>query len=243
MGNPVAATDPNGDNLTYTLSGADAGSFEIMAASGQIMVGDMTDLDREDKNTYMVTVTATDSYGASATSMVTIHVTNVDEPPVIMEGGLAISGAAAVDYDENDTGPVASRYTLAGPDSASATWSPLEGDDADDFTNRSGVLVFNSPPDYENPADMDGDNVYMVTLVATDGTNTARKSVTVTVTDMDDSMVTPMPGGTLLDRYDDNDDGMINQAEVEEALDDYFFGQPPLSQEDVEDVLELYFFP
>ena len=64
--------------------------------------------------------------------------------------------------------------------------------------------------------------------------------MTITVTDVDE--MEPQPG-TVLERYDDNGDGGIDQAEVEEALNDYFFGQPPLSQEDVEDVLELYFFP
>ena len=47
-------------------------------------------LDKESRDTYMVTVTATDSYGLSATTMVTIMVANVDEAPKIMEGGLVV---------------------------------------------------------------------------------------------------------------------------------------------------------
>ena len=58
----------------------------------------------------------------------TIKITDVPEPPVIMVGGLAISGMARVDdYAENGTGAVA-MYTASGPDAASAMWS-LEGDD------------------------------------------------------------------------------------------------------------------
>ena len=113
----------------------------------------------------------------------------------------------------------------------------------DDFSiiSSSGVLTFRAAPDFDAPTDANMDNVYMVTVMANDGTYMDTHDVTVTVTEMDDGTVTPMPG-TLLDRYDDNDNGMIDQAEVEEALADYFFDQT-LSQEDVEEVLALYFFP
>ena len=50
--------------------------------------------------------------------------------------------------------------------------------DFGDFRISSGsgesvMLRFRSTPDYENPADMGGDNTYEVTLMATDGTDTA----------------------------------------------------------------------
>ena len=66
-GDPVTATDPNGanDNITYTLGGADAASFTINSGTGQLMATGM--LNREVKDTYTVTVTATDSYQESAT--------------------------------------------------------------------------------------------------------------------------------------------------------------------------------
>ena len=63
----------------------------------------------------MVTVTATDSDGLSASIDVTITVTDVDEAPEIIAGGLAITGPASVSYAENGTDPVAT-YTLAGPE-------------------------------------------------------------------------------------------------------------------------------
>ena len=78
----VTATDSNTggdtlDTLTYTLGGADAASFNIVAASGLLQT--KSALNREAKDTYTVTVTAADSYGLSATIMVTIMVTNVEE--------------------------------------------------------------------------------------------------------------------------------------------------------------------
>ena len=50
------------------------------------------------------------------------------------------------------------------------SWS-LKGDDADEFQLIGTVgrtLVFTTQPDYENPADANGDNVYKVTVVAID---------------------------------------------------------------------------
>ena len=44
---PVEATDPNDDNLTYTLSGTDAASFGIGSGTGQLMT--KAKLDYEDQ--------------------------------------------------------------------------------------------------------------------------------------------------------------------------------------------------
>ena len=78
VGEPVAAEDADGDSLTYTLGGADAGLFEIDGATGQIMVGPGTMLDYETRTSYMVEVTADDGNENSATAEVTITVTDVD---------------------------------------------------------------------------------------------------------------------------------------------------------------------
>ena len=61
IGARVRASDPDGDTLTYSLGGDDASSFDINAVNGQIMT--KAALDREDEDTYSVTVTATDPEG------------------------------------------------------------------------------------------------------------------------------------------------------------------------------------
>ena len=201
VGSPVTATDPapNSDALDYTLEGADADSFTI-TSSGQIQVDTGTKLDFEDKTTYMVTVKAEDSFGESATIMVTIMVTPVDEPPEIMLGGLAISGSSSVQYAENGEGPVET-YMVSGPDAASARWS-LSGDDAGDFSiSSAGVLTFRSAPDYEAPAAADRNNVYMVTVEADDGTYMDTHVVMVTVTNVDEL---GMVSGEATPSYEEN---------------------------------------
>ena len=79
VGSPVAATDTDtGDTLTYSLEGADSGSFTIVSASGQIQTS--AALNHEAKSSYSVTVKVNDGT-VDATKAVTISVTDVDEPP------------------------------------------------------------------------------------------------------------------------------------------------------------------
>ena len=228
IGNPVAASDANRDALTYALSGTDAVSFDIDMGSGQLMT--LAALDYETKATYSVTVTASDSGGLSDSIDVTITVTNVDE-------GFEVSGPAAVDYAENGTAAVAT-YSATDPESATITWS-LEGDDAADFEiSAGGVLTFGSPPDYENPADADSDNVYEVTVKASDGTNEDTLDVIITMTDVDEDVA---PADPLKDKYDANDNDEIERSEVFAAINDYLDGGAGApTRADVFKLIELY---
>ena len=90
VGDPVAATDVNEEDLTYKLSGDDAASFEIWP-SGQITVAEGASLDYETKTSYSVTVTATDAAGASDSIDVTIAVNDA-----------GLSNA----YDSDDSGDI-----------------------------------------------------------------------------------------------------------------------------------------
>ena len=173
--------DPNADTLVYTLGGDDAALFKVNE-HGQITVSGK--LDYETRTAYSVTVIATDSFGVSSYIMVNIMVTNVNEPPVIMLGGLAISGLASVDYAEDRMDAVVT-YTAVGPGAASADWT-LEGADADIFSISDGVLTFNAMPDYETPTDATMNNVYVVRVKADDGTYSDTHDVTVIVTDVDE---------------------------------------------------------
>ena len=80
IGAAVAATDDDGDTLGYTLGGADAASFDFVETTGQIRTKAGVSYDHEAKDSYTVTVTASDG-AASAVATVTISVTDVDEPP------------------------------------------------------------------------------------------------------------------------------------------------------------------
>ena len=85
VGAPVTATDPDTEDvLTYSMGGANATSFSINGATGQISVGASVVLNFEAKPSYSVTVTATDdgTSNLSDSVSVTIELTDVNEPPV-----------------------------------------------------------------------------------------------------------------------------------------------------------------
>ena len=79
LGDAFSATDADNNNLTYTLEGTDAASFDIVSTSGQLQTKAV--LDYEVKSSYSVTVKAADA-SANGTIDVTITVTDVNEPPL-----------------------------------------------------------------------------------------------------------------------------------------------------------------
>ena len=84
VGAPVAATDRDGDTLTYTLEGADADSFDILSTSDGGQIRTSAELNHEEKSSYSVTVRVTDGRGGSDAVNLTIRVTDVDgEAPAI----------------------------------------------------------------------------------------------------------------------------------------------------------------
>ncbi len=72
VGDPVPATHPDGLEITYSLSGADASLFDVDEETGQISVRDGAELTLG--TTYTVNLTATDSAGFGAIIIVMIAV-------------------------------------------------------------------------------------------------------------------------------------------------------------------------
>ena len=190
VGSVVTATDPdpNTEALIYTLGGDDADKFRVRS-NGQIEVGAGTELDYETKDVYVVTVMAEDSFGESASIMVTITVTDVDEAP-------DVTGDDMAEYAEDRDDSVAT-FTAVDPEGADITSWTLSGTDAGAFTIDGGVLSFAKQPDFEVPTDVVGtspstaaanDNVYEVTVQATDESNkVGMHEVTVEVTNVDEA--------------------------------------------------------
>ena len=81
VGAPVTPIDADDDRLSYSLAGAGATAFRIDAASGQLRTVSGVDYDHEAADRYAVTVTADNSRGGVGRASVTIHVSDLDEPP------------------------------------------------------------------------------------------------------------------------------------------------------------------
>ena len=180
----VAATDPDaGSTLTYSLSGADAALFNINATTGVVTFKSAPDYqapaDAGANNVYDVNVTASDGTN-SATKAVAITVTDVNQAPTV-------TSAATASFAENATGAVYTA-TATDPDAGATLTYSLSGTDAAlfDINATTGVVTFKSSPNYEAPGDAGGDNVYNVTVGASDGTITTTKDVAISVTNVNE---------------------------------------------------------
>ncbi len=91
IGDPVLATDADGDTLTYGLRGVHADRFSIGAGTGQLLTKEGIAYDHEASDTYTVTVRVSDGKGGRATVGVGIHVTDVDEPPGAPPPGVSVT--------------------------------------------------------------------------------------------------------------------------------------------------------
>ena len=185
------------DNLDD--NGNKAGIGQIKVKEG-LDFEDKLDANGDQDGKYYVIVRATDPSGESDDIIVTITAGNVNEPPSVL-GYVALTVREGI-TDTNDMfvyndlplsgedGVEEHKYEIVEPDlrDSIATWQ-LEGDDASMF-DLSGhfeprYLNFKKlpdypAPDYENPRDENQDNVYEVTIVATD-THGKKGSIHVTV--------------------------------------------------------------
>ncbi|MXY10430.1 MAG: S8 family serine peptidase, partial [Acidimicrobiaceae bacterium] len=215
VGSRVAASDPEDDSLVYSLGDRDASLFEIVASTGQIRTS--AALDHEIRSSYSVTVSVSDNLDADGdfdpavddTVAVTVRVDDVDEAPVL-------SGDTEPGFDENATGAVAV-FDARDPEGVNVVWS-LSGTDAGDLElSQSGVLSFADPPDFEDAADSNRDNVYKVRVTATDGANPATLGVEVTVRNVDEAgavsgMPTQPQEGTAISVSVTDPDGAVAQT-------------------------------
>ena len=122
------------------------------------------------------------SDGANTTSKaVAITVTNVNEAPTI-------TSAATKSFAENATGTVYTA-TATDPDAGTTLTYSISGADASlfDINGTTGAVTFKSSPNFEVPADAGANNVYDITVGASDGTNTTTKAVAITVTNVNEA--------------------------------------------------------
>ena len=199
IGGVFAATDPDGDTLSWTLGGTDASSFSIVGTSGQLRT--KAALDYETKTSYTVTVTVSDGT-LSDSIAVTISVTDVNEAPVFTEGATATRsiaentavgtniGAAVIatgatgSVTENTASGTNIGAVVAAREANTLTYS-LGGTDASSFSvvSTSGQLQTKAVLDYET------DDSYTVTVTVLDGTLSDSIAVTINVTDVNEAPV------------------------------------------------------
>lgn len=115
----------------------------------------------------------------------------------INENTTAVATITAIDL-QSDT----LNYTLSGVDEFRF-----------DIDATSGVLSFIVAPDFEMPADADGDNIYDVTVTVSDGAQTDSQDISVTVADVDEGTTYPSGPVSITDFNPANFDSFVLAAD------------------------------
>ncbi|MCG9127788.1 cadherin domain-containing protein [Candidatus Poribacteria bacterium] len=182
IGSPIAASDEDGDTLTYVLGGTDADSFSVEVNTGQLLTKEP--LDFETKASYSLTVAVSDPDGEGDNISVTINIIDLEEAvvnihaPVFNEGQSATRSIAENTASNVDIGDP---FTATDQDSTTLTYR-LSGSDASHFSisGATGQLKTNSPLDREETAS------YSVNVIASDGQLSASIAVTIEITDINE---------------------------------------------------------
>ena len=213
------ATDDEGDSVTWAVSGTDAGHFSINTTTGELSFSIQPDFENPvnmaSNNMYEIVLEAEDDNAQggktgtkTGTYAVTVSVTNVDETPEITTTAASHTAPSFVEieYDAATADLVVADYDGRDEESLIISWSRT-GTDAGDFSidTNTGVLSFAQRPNFEMPADDGGDNVYNITVQASDTAspaNVRELEVVVTVTDVNE-------------RPDINEDTVPSYVEIE----------------------------
>ncbi len=173
---------------SYSISGgADSAKFNIDENSGAITFMTAPDFenptDVDTDNTYEVIVTATSSGGESKTHTIIITITN-DVSDDIDEINPVFTSSTSKNIQENGS---LNFIVKATDDSTPITYALENSQDQNRFeiNATSGVLVFaHFTPDFEDKSDVNGDNIYNITVSATDAQNNKEtQNISITITD------------------------------------------------------------
>ena len=162
----------------------------------------VTDSDNDYPAGYTLTVNAGANYTVSGTTITpTLNYNGPLNVPVRVNDGLADSNLYTLQIDvtpQNDAPEFTSpntatieenttavmTVTATDADNDSLTYTLSGGVDQTFFSidSNSGVLSFITAPDFEAPADADGDNVYQVDVSVNDGSTSVSQEISVSVT-------------------------------------------------------------
>jgi hypothetical protein len=163
--------------IDFTLKGEGNSKFTI-DEKGVIRVNALSVLSLKTLKVYNLKAVAKNRIGESNEADIRINVMEIDKTAPVFTSADTISVA------ENSS----LSHTVEVTDDSSVTFE-LEGDDSEffNFNSASKKLTFNQALDFETPKDENGDNVYEVTIKATDSAgNSSSQSISVTLTDVSD---------------------------------------------------------
>ena len=171
----VNASDPDGDNITFSLSGTGSDDFRINSATGLVTLNRA--LNYEIQELYSLTVRVSDGAGGVAFASLTVITVNQNDPPVILggpyttnveeslNGGTTVYKAAVFDEDSSDTPSFS-----------------ISGTNSDHFAiSSAGIVTTTQALDYESITS------YTLIVSVSDGSASMNTTLTITVVDTNDS--------------------------------------------------------
>jgi len=190
--------------VTYSIvpvasgGGADAAQFSINSTTGVLTFLTSKNFeaptDAGADGTYNVTIRATDTSLGTADQAIAVTLTNVNEAPSIT----SVPPATPILWPENTAAAnVLYGAVATDPDAGTVLNYVLGGLDAALFTvNGAGQIRFNASPNFEAPLDNGANNVYNITLTASDGAlSSAAQPVSIQVTNVAGVTLVGDPGG------------------------------------------------
>jgi VCBS repeat-containing protein len=185
----VTATDVDlpADVLTFAIAGgADQAHFTI-TAGGELSFVAAPDFelpaDTDGDNHYEVVIEVSDGHGGTSSQSITVEITATND------NAPQIASPAFVYVAENSTAVLTVTATDADLPLETIAFTLVGGADQSHFIlNPGGELSFVTAPDFELPADANGDNQYEVIVEVSDGNGgTATQTIIVAVTPLNDN--------------------------------------------------------
>ncbi len=168
----ASATDPEGQTVTFSLSGTGSENFNV-DSSGNISL--VNSLDYETATSYTLALNASDGVNTTTSELI-ITVDDVNEAPSLS------NSLAASSFAENvSTGTTIATASASDPESQAITYS-LSGTGSDNFAvDSAGNITLAAGLDYETAIS------YSLTLSASDGVNTTNNTLTITIDDVNEA--------------------------------------------------------
>ncbi|MDB2596478.1 Ig-like domain-containing protein [Pseudomonadales bacterium] len=166
------ATDADGDALTYSLSGTDAGKFSI-SSTGELKLEAAADY--EGQSSYSLTISVSDG-SETVSEDLTIAITNV------IETAPALTLPATISIAENTS--IVTQAVATDSEGSAITYALSGADAATFYLTSTGLVSFRTVPDYESLSKTQ----YNITVTVTNaGGLTASGAMVVNVTDISEN--------------------------------------------------------
>ena len=227
----VTATDQHNEIITYTAGGPAVTAFDqdfrLDSGTGAITVKPSATIDYETRDSYSVTITATDTAAGTDTIDVTINVTNADDAGEVSLSAAtpSIGAPLTATLTDPDGGVTGESWTWSSASTRTGTFTPISGANTATYTPVQGdvgnylkatvsytdsfawgrsaeetsdnAVITDPPPEFPNAAET-------FTVIENEAANTVVG--TVTATDPDNQPITYSVGGTDAAEFNDDFD-------------------------------------